>query len=206
MAFQFDLRYFLRIPLVYTSYQKLVGGYRARRLFVENMVRARSNESILDLGCGPGDILDFLPQVNYYGIDLDANYIEKAKKKYQDKGTFICSDITDFILPNTGTFDIVIASGILHHLNDDDSKKLFEIAKKALKPKGRLITLDGCFVKNQNLVSYLLLKLDRGLFIRKQSEYMALANESFSNVKSTIKHSYFHIPYTLLILECKTNL
>ncbi|CAH8292696.1 methyltransferase family protein [Mariniflexile fucanivorans] len=179
MTISLDPRSFLRIPFIYTSYKKLVGGYGARKLFVKNIVRAKPNQKILDIGCGPGDILDFLPEVNYFGFDLDENYIKKAKSKYQDKGKFTCSGITDFTLPDPGTFDIVIASGIVHHLNNQEAKKLFKTAKKALKPKGRFITLDGCFIKKQNLISYLLLKLDRGLFIRKKMNMKPLPMNHF---------------------------
>ena len=203
MRRQFDLRYFLKIPFIYTSYQKLVGGYRARKLFVENMVKVRPNQKILDIGCGPGDILDFLPKVNYQGIDLDNNYIEKAKKKYRNRGTFTCTGIAEFTLSEPESFDIVIASGVLHHLNDKESIKLFEIAYNALKPNGRLITYDGCYIKNQNLISKMFLKLDRGKFVRTKNEYEKLANSYFSNVKSIIEEEYFRIPYTSIGMECK---
>ena len=203
MTHQFDPRYILRIPFIYTTYQKLVGGYRARKLFVENMVKVVPNQKILDIGCGPGDILDFLPTVNYLGIDLDSNYIEKAKKKYENRGKFICTTITDFTISEPGSFDIVIASGVLHHLNDTESIKLFEVAYNALKFNGRLITYDGCYIKHQNLISKLFLKLDRGKFVRTKNEYEKLASHHFSNVKSIIEEEYFRIPYTSIGMECK---
>ncbi|WP_303316221.1 class I SAM-dependent methyltransferase [Flavivirga abyssicola] len=203
MAKRFDPRYFLRIPFIYTTYQKLVGGYRARKLFVENMVRIKPNQKILDIGCGPGDILDFLPEVHYFGIDLDNNYIEKAKKKYQNRGTFICSGVTDFTLPELESFDIVIASGVLHHLNDEECIKLFEIAFAAIKPNGRVITYDGCYVENQNVISKAFLKLDRGKFVRTKIEYERLAKSCFPNVKSVIEEEYFRIPYTSIGMECR---
>jgi len=203
MSHQFDPRYLLRIPFIYTSYQKLVGGYRARRLFVENMVKIEPNQKILDIGCGPGDILDFLPNVNYLGIDVDNNYIENAIKKYRHRGSFICSEITEFTLSEPESFDVVISSGVLHHLNDEASIKLFELAYNALKIDGRLITYDGCYIANQNLISKMFLKLDRGKFVRTKKEYEKLAKSCFSNVNSIIEEDYFRIPYTSIGMECK---
>ena len=77
-----DPRSILNFSFLYTSYQYIVGGIRARRLFVENDVNVKTGDRVLDIGCGPGDILKFLPEVEYVGIDVDANYIDTAKKKY----------------------------------------------------------------------------------------------------------------------------
>lgn len=195
-------QFILQNPLIYWSYQKLVGGDTARKLFIKNNVKPVEGKKILDIGCGPGNILDFLPKMDYYGFDIDADYIEAAKQNYGHRGTFMCSNIKEFMVPGPGTFDIVIAIGIIHHLNDEDAKNLFRIAKKALKPNGQFITLDGCFVKEQHIISRFLLKQDRGKHIRNQYEYEVLANHNFLTVNSVIEHNYFHIPYTLLIMEC----
>ena len=122
-------------PIVYWSYQKLVGGDRARRLFIKNQVRPVPGQKILDIGCGPGNILDYLPKMDYYGFDVDQDYIDAANKKYGDRGTFICSNANTFKVSEPNSFDLVIATGVIHHLNDSDSKRLFEIAAEALKPK-----------------------------------------------------------------------
>ena len=59
MPLNLDPRKILSHPVIYTSYQKIVGGYRARKLFVENNVNIQSGQKILDIGCGPGDILPY---------------------------------------------------------------------------------------------------------------------------------------------------
>jgi len=202
MSFNIDPRKVLKHPIIYTNYQKLVGGYKARRRFVEDYVKVKPNDKILDIGCGPGDILDFLPEVNYTGIDLDANYIEKAKRKYGSRGHFICSGIEDLKLDQDSHFDIVIAAGVIHHLDNVQSKKLFSTAKKVLKPNGKFVSMDGCYIPNQNKISEYLLKKDRGEFVRTLPEYEVLANSSFDNVESQIEERYFNIPYTLIIMSC----
>lgn len=205
MSRKFSLRNVLNNSFLYWSYQRLVGGHKARRLFIENMVKPIKGNKILDIGCGPGNIIEFLPEVDYYGFDTDINYIASAIRNYGNKGTFVCATMNAFTVPNPGTFDIVIASGIIHHLNDDEAKKLFQAASKALKPNGRLVTLDGCFVSGQNRISHFLLKYDRGQYVRKQKEYEDLALKFFSNIKLRIEKQYFHIPYTLLIMDCEND-
>jgi len=192
----------LKNPLIYWSYQKLVGGATARRFFIENHVKPIEEEKILDIGCGPGNILDFLPNMDYYGFDIDKNYIDSAKRNYGERGTFICANMHEFVVPDPETFDIVIATGVVHHLPNEDAKKLLQIASQALKPSGRLVTFDGCYIDKQNVLSYLMLKMDRGKYVRTQPEYEDLALHYFKNVNSVIDETYFHIPYTSLIMEC----
>jgi trans-aconitate methyltransferase len=52
-------------------------------------------QRVVDVGCGTGEILDFLPAgIHYHGFDLDPNYIAAAREKYSDRGRFECADIT----------------------------------------------------------------------------------------------------------------
>ena len=178
-----------------------MGGYRARRLFAEQHIKIKKGQSILDFGCGPGDILEFFPDVDYLGIDIDAEYIRKAKSKYGDRASFICSELKDIKLNKPNSFDFVIASGVLHHMNDSECSNFFEFAKVALKPNGKLLTLDGVYIKNQNAVSKYLLDKDRGQYVRDEETYKKLIQNHFGHVITTIEENYFHIPYTLLIME-----
>lgn len=200
---QLDPRAILKHPFVYTSYQKIVGGYKARRLFVEKILNVKPGQKILDIGCGPGDILDFLPQVDYTGIDIDTDYINKAKEKYHDRGTFICTTVDDYQLPSFHSFDLVIAAGVLHHLSDDEAKTLLQLAKTAIKPEGRFVSMDGCFIPQQNKISKYLIQKDRGQYVRTPQGYKQIAQPIFNSVRSSIEESFFNIPYTLLILDCQ---
>ncbi|AEH01631.1 trans-aconitate 2-methyltransferase [Lacinutrix sp. 5H-3-7-4] len=202
MAKSFDPRRILENSIIYNTFQYIVGGVRARRLFVENDVRLQVNQKILDIGCGPGYLIDFLPNTDYTGIDIDANYIKTAKTRYPND-TFYCTAVEDFNLEAPNTFDVVIAAGVIHHLTDSQTSRLFELAKKALKPNGRLITLDGCYIEKQNPIAKKLLDIDRGQFVRTEDAYINLTSTFFSNVNSKIANNYFHIPYTLMIMECK---
>jgi trans-aconitate methyltransferase len=196
-----DPRSFLKISFVYSSYQYLVGGIKARRLFVENNTQIKKGQKILDIGCGPGDILEFLPEVNYIGFDVDANYIKTAKEKYPHY-QFQCTDVKTFQLEDPQTFDIVVATGVLHHLNDDECKALFHLAKNALKPNGTFVSLDGCYIPNQNKISKFLIDNDRGEFVRTPEDYVSLAEDSFKTITTSIEEKYFRLPYTLVIMDC----
>jgi len=74
---------------------------------------------MLDIGCGPGEILGFLPtSVKYHGYDLSREYIHSAIEKYDGRGHWYCASVSDMQVKEYGAFDIVMANGVLHHLED----------------------------------------------------------------------------------------
>jgi len=56
----------------------------------------------------------------------------------------------------------------VHHLDDAEATKLFDLARSVLRPAGRLITFDGCYVPGQSPAARWILSRDRGQFVRKQ--------------------------------------
>jgi SAM-dependent methyltransferase len=93
-----------------------------------------------------------------------------------------------------GSFDLVLATGILHHLDDSRALSLFELARKALKPTGRLITFDGCFVAGQPKLAKFVVSRDRGAFVRQPEQYSRLASASFGKVETFVRHDLLRIP------------
>src|SRR4051812_34269584 len=73
------------------------------------------NKSILDVGCGMGDLLPFLyaksPDFRYLGVDVSEDFINIAKKRYEGH-EFMVAD--PFKKDLGRTFDIVLLSGVLN--------------------------------------------------------------------------------------------
>jgi SAM-dependent methyltransferase len=197
-----QLHRLLSLPRLYSGFADLAGG-TARATYARQYIRAGRADRILDIGCGPGDILAYLPaDVHYTGFDADASYIAAARRRFGVRGEFFCRPVTPELLQEFADFDLVLANGVLHHLDDGDAGALFEIARAALKPGGRLITLDGCYVPGQSPIARYLLGRDRGRFVRDQIGYTALAERVFPVVTAHIRHDLMRIPYTHVILEC----
>jgi SAM-dependent methyltransferase len=196
-----DIRSLLAFPVMYRFFSNIVGGF-ARQFYVEKYIRPRDGDYILDIGCGPGDILELLPRVEYLGFDMNQRYIESAIKRFGHRGTFVCKKLSKELAKELSTFDIILATGILHHLDDEGAIQLFELAKSKLKPGGRLITLDGCYEKKQSLIARFLLSMDRGRYVRTKEQYLALSAKIFKNIKASIHQNILKIPYTLIIMEC----
>lgn len=195
------LQSMLALPALYRLFGRLVGG-GAREMFIRDHLRPRPGDRVLDLGCGPGDLLADLPPCDYVGVDLDPNYIAAAAAKYGARGTFRCEPAEAVVEFEPASFDLVVMTGLLHHLDDAQAAAALAVARKALRPGGRLVTLDGVFVPEQSRAARWMLRRDRGQFVRELPAYLRLAGTVFPTVVPHVLHRMIRIPYTHLILEC----
>lgn len=89
------------------------------------------NKSVLDVGCGFGEMARFLyrryKDVNYKGVDIVPEFVENARKIHPYY-TFEERDF--FVNPGQEMFDIVIASGTL---NSNLGEENMAFRKKAIK-------------------------------------------------------------------------
>jgi cyclopropane fatty-acyl-phospholipid synthase-like methyltransferase len=196
-----SLRSILAIPAAYNLWWNVVGGPASAKVLVREYVQPRAGARILEIGCGPGMIVRYLPQVEYLGFDLSSDYIETARKRFPT-AQFVCERVSQFSLAKQQSFDAVLAFGIVHHLDDQEAKQLFQIAYDALKSGGKLVTFDGVFTTDQSSAARCLLARDRGEHVRNQGEYVKIASQVFANVRASVRHDLLRIPYTHLILEC----
>ena len=73
----------------------------------------KSDDTVLDLGCGVGHLINFLKKQNfdtvnnYVGLDINQKYINHAKKLYPNH-TFFTGEIFDI----SDNFDYVVGSGV----------------------------------------------------------------------------------------------
>ena len=105
--------------------------------------RLGDNPSLLDLGCGPGNIASAVFKSNQnakvIGVDLSPKMIELAKT-YVPKGEFFIGDISapsDF----GSNFDGVILGFILPYLRPDSAKELFGKVNEVLNADSHILVL-----------------------------------------------------------------
>lgn len=191
----------LGIPFFYNSLQAMLTGH-SRRVYVNDYVKPKTGERIMDLGCGTGNMLPFFPDdVEYVGVDLSQAYIDDAKKKHKDRGTFICSSVDEVADQEPASFDIVIVGGLLHHIEDEVILKMLNMVNTCLKPGGRYVNIEPAYVDGQATFAKWMLNMDRGEFIRKPPEYVALLEQVFENVTADVRHDLMRVPYTHCILQ-----
>lgn len=97
-----------------------------------------NNKSILDVGCGFGEFVKFLPKraqnFKYTGVDIVPEFIAEAKKLYPQHEFFVADYLAE---NNLEKHDIVVASGILNSSVVDNMdyrkqaiKKLYNLSNK----------------------------------------------------------------------------
>lgn len=196
------VRSILSHPFVYSALQSLMGAHQARKNFVANHVKPFSGMKVLDIGCGPADILAYLPAVDYWGFDISENYINRARAKFGTAGRFQCKQLHETDLDVLPAFDVVLAIGLIHHLDEEAALEVMQLARKALKPGGRLLTIDPCLEPSQNPIARFLIRNDRGQNVRDKAGYEALANAVFESPRVDVRHKAW-IPYTHCYMECQ---
>jgi len=104
--------------------------------------------SVLDVGCGFGDLLAWLRargvQARYTGVDLVPAMIERCRKRFNDGGAegparFLVGDALTWVPPDHHRYDYVIASGIFGYAAKDTRariqptlERLFDMARTAM--------------------------------------------------------------------------
>lgn len=192
----------LSMPCVYDAFQFVARGTAYQQRLARTYIRARPGDRVLDLGCGTGAMLTCLPQVEYVGIDMSRMYIDACRRRHGHRGQFHCMELTADTVGNFGQFDVILAVGVVHHLDDASAANLFRVAHDALRPAGRLVTLDGVFTAEQSRLKRALLEADRGRHVRAEPAYRALAASAFGDVRAHVVEDLFRIPYSNLIMEC----
>lgn len=106
-----------------------------------NQVGDVGQKTVLDLGCGKGETTIELLREGAYVVAIDISplsieLVKRCAKKegFDNKLTAQCVDATNLSTICDESIDIVVGSGILHHLTDME-KVLLEI-KRVMKPTG----------------------------------------------------------------------
>lgn len=196
----FVLKRILNFSWCYKLLTRLANGRSARRIIISDYIQPREGDRILDIGCGPAEFLDLLPKVEYHGFDMNPRYIRNARQYYGNRGEFTCEKIGKDNVKNPGAFDIVLASAVLHHLTNEEAHDLFRTAWSALRPNGRLITVDCAYLPSQCWLERFLISQDRGRHVRTPEEYQRLALSHFPECELEVRSDLLRIPYTHVIL------
>lgn len=104
---------------VYGDIQKCGPVHRHMRRIVSRILEKLDYQSVLDVGCGPGDNYPMLSKgralSDFAGIDISALAVEQAKKNV--RGNFLQFDIQK--THPAGLWDLVYCSLVMEHLPDD---------------------------------------------------------------------------------------
>jgi len=199
------IRSILSHPFFYNLTQNTLGVRKARRVLAGEFIPQGKGLRLLDIGCGTAEILEFLPEdMAYTGFDASAAYIAQAKRRFGHRGVFFADLVCSMHLDAMQDFDVVLAFGVLHHLDDNEANQLIALAADGLKPSGVLLTVDPCFVPGQSSIAHWLIAHDRGQNVRDEEGYRMLGEKCFGSVQTVARHDFLRLPYTYLVMQCRS--
>jgi 2-polyprenyl-3-methyl-5-hydroxy-6-metoxy-1,4-benzoquinol methylase len=194
----------LNQPLIFNAFKFIISRNNLSEQLVDEYIRPFHNAEILDIGCGTGIIRHYLPEdIHYTGIDINESYIKAAQNKFNDSSRFCYGDITALSGMNLpeNNYDIILALGLIHHLDDNQAQKVFLDSIKLLKTGGILITFDGVYEQHQSLIAKYILSQDRGKYVRTLEGYLSLIRPGSALVESFVRDDLLRIPYSHCILR-----
>jgi ubiquinone/menaquinone biosynthesis C-methylase UbiE len=123
----------------------------------------REGETVLDVGCGNGRLLNLFGDttVKYTGVDFSKELIAIAEKNHGEKGTFLHADARSLPFADN-SFDVVFSIAVIHHLPARENREQFvsEITR-VLKPGG------VCVVTSWNILQWRFARVHAVHFLKK---------------------------------------
>jgi SAM-dependent methyltransferase len=180
------VRAILRHPWAYETLQFVAGSRSFREVLVKDFIRPFPGARVLDVGCGPGEFLSYLPpDVVYVGYDIGLEYIAHARSRYGNRATFHATEFNEAELAKHAPFDVALLAGVLHHMDDDQARGLMALLRRAA-PSGRVITGDIVVLPKQDFIMRQVIAWDRGRNARSPKGYEDLARPFFSTVTGQV--------------------
>lgn len=190
--------------IVYKTFKNLVAPPKLVRKTIDEFLSAPDGSTVLDLGCGYGDIAPiYANRCIYVGIDSNPKYIDEAQKRNMgNDAEFIVADISDPQVLQRGPFDLVLLTGVLHHLPNEHVESIVSAAKSLVSASGRFVAIEPVFSPDQRLTARLLIASDRGRYVRDLEGYSTILSKGFAAVDGQVVHGRLRIPYSHAILTC----
>jgi SAM-dependent methyltransferase len=141
-------------------------------------LEAQPDDVIVDVGCGTGNALHYLPSFEaFHGFDTDPVAIEFARGEAADRPN-VSYEARAMTAKDLAAIrpSLVILAGLLHHMDDAQARELLGMFADARSIR-RIVTQDPVYLRREN-VSNLFAWLDRGKFVRREDGYRKLVAQA----------------------------
>ena len=156
------------------------------KLFIKKNIGEIKGLKVIDIGCGTGAILQMISDLGADAVGVDMSH--EALKFCREKNLNVVLGKGESIPFESGRFDLVLASDVLEHV-DDDAGAMREI-ERILKP-------GGVFIATVPAHQWLFSAHDHLLHHRRRyskNEFRKLLENNFEDVKISWIHSAILIP------------
>ena len=160
---------------------------------VLSLIEKDGVKSILDLGCGTGEITKFLYDEGYQvtGLDSSEAMLEMARRNYPGVN-FIEADATNFELVTP--VDVVFSNAVLHWIDKDKQLDMMKCVYRALTHGGQFVFEMGGHGNNKLIHSLL-----SELFNRRGYEYkLPFFFPSIGEYAALLESAGFTVRYAML--------
>lgn len=170
---------FLNNPILFNIAREVLAGKQENtKKFIRDNIKKYKCHNIIDICCGTGGFADCVKEGKYLGVDNSNDYIKFAQKKYSGNKNrkFIVQDVLTNGLKITSRFDCALLISTLHHFSDQELDIIFRQLKRNVKGVLIIADLDA---NPPGLLRKILVQLDRGRFIRSNTEKLSLLKKYF---------------------------
>lgn len=201
------VRRILEVPWVYSLFQKSIQRKPIwADIFEQHIVLDLETTRVLDIGCGPGLLLtvegDKFDHSKFVGIDPSRDYVEHATKLFPE-ARFLLGTVGQVALTEE-VFDLIVISGVLHHVEDEEAIEIMRFAHAHKSNKGVIVSLDPVFFPGQNIFARWMALADRGQNVRTVESLEGLWRAAAaSDIQISIKSGYLRVPHDYVL--CKVS-
>ncbi len=115
--------------------------------------------SFLDLGCGGGFmgyfVYELFPDSHGVFLDISEEMIKKANAANRNNSTFIVQDFSKpqwtKSLPENAGFDLIISGYAIHHIENEEKKRLYSQIYELLNKNGIFLNLEHVLSPSEEL-------------------------------------------------------
>jgi SAM-dependent methyltransferase len=144
MDLEKESAFFDQFEAEHGDYDVLGEGAYARLLgLFDDLVRPKTGERCIDLGCGTGAFTKRLHAfgLDLTGMDISPRQVERANSQATGE-TYVVGDITKTDVADE-SYDIAVYSGVLHHCTEREVRlATLGEARRILRPGGRVFAFD----------------------------------------------------------------
>ncbi|BCY11857.1 class I SAM-dependent methyltransferase [Actinoplanes sp. L3-i22] len=133
---------------LYEPFTRIAGLHRVHGELLDR-AGVQPGERVLEIGCGPGDLLLQLgrrvPRVELVGIDPDPAALRRARRKSRRRRVEVRFEraYADELPFPDASFDRVLSSYMLHHLDPEPQVAAMREVRRVLRPGGELHVVDA---------------------------------------------------------------
>lgn len=171
-------------------------------LYYRNFLLGEAPKSVLDLGCGDG-ILSLIvagldENASITLVDGSQEMLDRAAERLGPQGNFTClrSSFQELAKndPLEGSFDLVMSSLAIHHLNREDKTSLYKYVFSCLKPGGHFINIDVVLAPTDELENWYMQVWEEWI-VRRKAE--GKTDRDFTDIVRRYHENPDNVPDTL---------